>query len=131
MDTIYFDWSIRRGVMTVRNDETEYHPHKSLSALFDSLTEPTRIIGEATFESFNLELRYALIDRAACDGHVFLTVPNRLVGKWRKRLGFGDKKSGQAGDIEDVMIIREMSKHVALKAPGYPNADKSKNARSG
>lgn len=125
MDTLYFDWSMRRGVITIYDDDPEvYEIYPSLDVMLDHLEEPTRIIGEATFESFNLNNRLAFIDRCVRDGHQLLTVPTRETTKARFRAGFGVKAANQTWktDLEDVQAIRyEVRNGMHLKRPGAPD----------
>lgn len=126
MDTVYFDWSQRRGVMTLVNDSNDYRIYPSLLAMADDLKEPHRIIGEATFDSFNLDARKEFIERCIREGHELLTVPTRETTRWRYRLGFGEKPSSQtyAIDLQDVQCIRAEAKSGAhLKKPGTPDPE--------
>ena len=120
MDTVYFDWA--GGFLTcLRNDDPSdkiFRP-PTTSALLDSLIEPTRLISEATFESFDVNKRAEVIERAKREGHIWLTTPNRQTG--RHRDGMHLDKS----DDNDVLVIRDLAitKPSVLKAPTPPPGD--------
>lgn len=116
--TVYFDWSIRNGVYTLVDDAPlPAKVYQSLAHVLDLLSEGDRLIGEATFESFNLPERARLIELAKARGITFLTTPNRLTGRFRRRLGLGDK-----ADEVDVQVIREIARDPSrLKPPALPD----------
>lgn len=123
METIYADWSLRRGVMTIRDDSDDYTIYPSLLIMAKSLEEPHRIILEATLESFNLEARRDFLDQCSKLGHKVLTVSTRETTRWRYRMGFGEKPSSQTykTDLEDVKAIRAEAQISHLKVPGIPD----------
>jgi hypothetical protein len=126
MEKIYFDWSQRRGIAALFGDTDQSKRYPSLRELLNDLTEPTCLIGEATFESFNLTERQYIIDRCKTDGHLLLTLPTRETTKWRYRLGFGEKPATQTfeTDLQDAMCLRAEAKAGAhLKVPGPPDHD--------
>ena len=100
----YFsDWG--GGKVTTVTDYSDQIVHyPSLDALLDTLTEPTRLIGEATFESFDLQRQHAVLGRAKQAGHVWLATPNRKTGEHRKSLGYEDKT-----DEIDVLVLRDLA----------------------
>lgn len=107
MKTVYFDWG--GGKLTTLLDDSDnivYFP--TCDALLDSLREPHRIISEATFESFNVQNRERVIQRATDAGHLWFTTPNRLTARTRRAMGHEDKT-----DEIDVTVIR----HLALTNP--------------
>ena len=113
LPTVYFDWA--GGKVTVLHgdsDDIKYYP--SLAALLDTLSQPHVIIGEATFESFDIHLRESAIRRAARGGHMFLVTPNRLTGRHRRAMGYEEKT-----DEIDVFVIRDLArtKPEVLKVP--------------
>lgn len=140
MDTVYFDWAgTRLSILDNDNDEVRYL--YSVDELLDSLDRPTRIISEATFESFDINKRAEVIDKARGKGHVWLTTPNRQTG--RRRLNWvlnepemfpseyfevadlnkknGDRKS----DEIDVHVIRRLANEnpSCLKSPNVRRED--------
>lgn len=118
---MYFDWSLRRGVFALFGEHgLDYRVYLHLNALLDDLKEPTRIVGETTFDSFNLDRRKAVIERARAEGHELLCVPTRQTTKSRYRAGFGDKDPDTlVSDSQDTQAIRWQVQHGgALKAPG-------------
>ena len=124
MDTIYFDWSARRKIPTLLNDGDSVTDYSSLSGMLDSLPGPHRIIGEATFESFNLKARREFIERCKREGHDLLTVPTRATARWRVRAGHpAIKPPGRKGDLMDLQAIRLEAQHVHLKKPSISDDD--------
>lgn len=120
MPTIYFDWG-RGKVTTLLDDDTEEQivHYPSTDAVLDSLTEPTTIISEATFESYEPVRRAAIIQRAQDEGHLWLTTPNRQTARHRAEIGY-EKKT----DEIDVQVIRSLalSQPDGLKAPNVRGA---------
>jgi hypothetical protein len=116
MDTIYFDWGGGK-LTTLKNDEDEIRYFPSCDKLLDSLTEPTYIISEATFESFDVSRRIKVIEKAKRAGHIWKTTPNRLTGRYRRGMGIDDKS-----DEIDVTVIRSLAK-------AHPEVLKSPNVR--
>lgn len=104
MDTIYFDWGGGK-ITTLRNSEEEIRYFPSCDSLLDSLTEPTILISEATFESFDVNKRIEVIEKARKAGHIWRTTPNRLTGRHRRSMGIDDKS-----DEIDVGVIRNLAK---------------------
>jgi hypothetical protein len=129
LDTIYFDWSQHRGICALRNDDDLENAsyYLNLDELLDSLNAPSRIIGEATFESFRLDKRKAFMERCGRDGHELLTVPNRQTGRWRRYCGFEsgpNKAQSKRTDAEDVHVIREQAREgMHLKRPSSRPSD--------
>ena len=123
---IYFEWSQRRGVLALKGEDgLDYELRESLEALLKSLKEPTLLIGEMTFDSFNLERRRATILLAHELGHMILCVPTRQTTKARYRAGFGEKSPDTLqSDIEDAQAIRHEAQHRgALRAPSAACTD--------
>jgi hypothetical protein len=107
MNQVTFDWAM--GKITVLHNEDPVEKvqyYASIEVLFNTLTEPTRIISEATFESYDLEQRKKVIKMAEDAGHVWLTTPNRQTGRHRYSMGWTDEKT----DEIDVQVIRDMAK---------------------
>lgn len=119
-DVVYIDWSLRRGITAVRNDEIEQLIYPDLLSMLDDLGHPHIVVGEATFESFDLAARRRFIDECGRRGHILLTVPTRETTKWRFRAGFGKKPNNQTyvTDFEDVQTIRHEAATAHLKRPG-------------
>lgn len=83
MDTYYFDWAHGK-INVLMNDDEDDVVLGSLDELLDLINEPSRIIGEATFESFFRDSkRNDIIDRCEEEGHILLTTPNRATGRWK------------------------------------------------
>lgn len=125
MTTVYFDWSIRNGVFTLADNEEDVVVFPNLEAVLDCLTVGDTLVGEATFESFNLEQREKMMDLAASRGVAFLTTPSRLTSRARRRHGFGDKS-----DETDVRAIRALAAQTDyrgerhhLKPPALPDPE--------
>lgn len=122
MKTVYFDWSgSALAVLWDDEDTVDMTTYRSVSDLLDDLTEPTRIVSEATFESFNLDMRREVIERAEREGHTWLTTPNRQTKRMRDRLGW------TKSDAVDVQVIREIDRRSSadtLKRPVPPPDEK-------
>jgi hypothetical protein len=86
-DFIYFDWD-RTKVTCLRNNEPNTFTVPTLRELINSLTKPTVLIGESTFESYNLSERKAVFDLAISNGHLWYGTANRLTYRWRNRFGW-------------------------------------------
>jgi hypothetical protein len=121
LDTIYFDWA--GGFLTcLRNNDPApggIFRVATTSALLDSLTEPTILISEATFESFDVQKRREVIERAEKEGHRWLTTPNRQTGRHRRSMGHTDDEKT---DDLDVEVIRDIARTrpATLKRPSFP-----------
>lgn len=86
-DFIYFDWD-RTKVTCLRNNEPDTFTVPTLRELINSLDKPTVLIGESTFESYNLTERKAVFDLAIANGHQWYGTANRLTYRWRNRFGW-------------------------------------------
>ena len=135
MDKLFYDWggsmvhvineSANDGELptSVKDEKAlaDVMKYPDLDAMMNDLKVPTEIIGESSFESFNLERRQHFIDRADREGHVLKSTCNRETGRHRRLCGF-PKKSDKT-DMIDVYVIRhkatETSAH--LKAPRIHN----------
>lgn len=115
----YADWSMRRGVAILAEDEDfntmdgKFLPYDdtlypNILAFLKSCERPALLILEATFESFNLSQRQEIRDYCESNGHFIYTVPNRLTTKARVRAGFSAAKTSDTihADLEDVQAIR-------------------------
>ncbi len=118
MERKYFDWDgshlhvigdFHNGGKTPKPNEpydTEVESFYDFDEFLNSLTEPTEIIGEPSFESFALQRRQEIVSKAAEDHHCLLTIPSRKTGYRRKQLGFSpDDKC----DALDVYVIRQIA----------------------
>jgi len=113
-DTYYFDWSAGK-INVLKNDAEDDVIYQTLDQLLDEIQEPSVLIGEATFESFNLEKRAAFMERCEREGHILLSTPNRLTRRRREALFPGIEKS----DSVDVKVIRDIARDgvTHLKVP--------------
>jgi len=111
--TVYFDWN-KQYINVLFDDAEDDIKLPNLDTLFDLLTEPTVIIGEATFESFQHEKRRAVIERARREGHTLLTTPTRATGRRWNALGYD--REGKDDSIA-VKVIRDLAPDVHLKVP--------------
>lgn len=124
MDTYYFDWSHSK-IDVLLNDETEVFQLPSLNHLLDQIKgKPSRLIGEATFESFFRDTRRnEIIQRAADEGHVLLTTPTRATGKEKVRKYPPDQfpefymNNAKFPDNLAVDLIRTVAAREHLKVP--------------
>lgn len=126
MKRLYFDWSGTKGIHTI-DDDTELPTNEEekkdgrvkiyndFNELFIDLTEPTQLIGEATFESFLPSRRKKVIETAKAFGHEILTTPTRETGRRRRKLEL--KKS----DYIDPFVIRDLANDgkTHLKKPSF------------
>lgn len=119
MQQVTFDWAAGKLTTLFGDSDTPVY-YGSTEALLKDLSEPTRIICEATFESFNLEQRKRVIQLATDAGHEFLTLPTRQTGRHRRSLGYEDKT-----DEIDVVVLRDESlkKPLRLKVPNVRDDD--------
>lgn len=113
MSTVYFDWSMRRGVAAVFDKENEVRSYPSIYRLLDDLTGPSTLISETTFESFNTSRRAEVIQAVADAGHVWLVHPTRLTAKVRRAAG-----AEKTTDEDDALWIRQVAKkHTSALRP--------------
>ncbi len=98
-DFIYFDWD-RTKVTCLRNDEPDTFTFPTLRELINSLDTPTVLIGESTFESYNLRERKDVFDLAMAKGHKWYGTANRLTYRWRNRFGWAKS------DTIDAYVLR-------------------------
>lgn len=98
-DFVYFDWD-RTKVTCLRNNEPDTFTFPTLRELINSLDKPTVLIGESTFESYNLSERKSVFDLAVSQGHQWFGTPNRLTYRWRNRFGW------MKTDTIDAYVLR-------------------------
>lgn len=98
-DFVYFDWD-RTKVTCLRNNEPETFTFPTLRELVNSFDKPTVLIGESTFESYNLAERKAVFDLALTKGHLWYGTANRLTYRWRNRFGWAKS------DTIDTYVLR-------------------------
>lgn len=103
-DFVYFDWD-KNKVTTLPNKATESVEYPTLRHLVERLKKPTVLIGESTFESYNLHERKAVFDLAMARGHKWYGTPNRATYRWRNRFGW-DKS-----DANDVQFLRLLTEY--------------------
>lgn len=119
---VYFDWN-KTQINVLFDDAEDDIVLKDLDSLMDMLTEPSVIIGEATFESFQLEKRRNVIARAMREGHTLLTTPNRATGRWRKAM-YPEYNNKPLPDNLAVKVIRHIASQTDthLKIPAFPDS---------
>lgn len=126
MPLVCFDWSLNRGVVAVF-DNGEVAEYPNMMKLLDDpdLPRPCRMVGESTFDSFNLDMRRQVIERCHIEGIELLTVPARGNKRRREAAGFSVKESQSLKiDEEDAKAIRYAALHGAhLKRPALPDKD--------
>lgn len=133
MDTVYYDWSIRRGVVWARESGDGLTPYEivpDMKTLLEKLDRPTNIVCEATFGSFYLPERYEFITLCEKAGHTILTVPTRTMTRLRYQCGFvkfdengkpKNKAQGYVTDYEDIQCMRFYTMSGGhLKKPNTP-----------
>lgn len=117
MNTYYFDWSMRHGLYVLKNDEKTHKIYTKFSNFLDTLTEPSIICGESTFESFWPEERTKTIERCEQDGHELKTFNTRVTGRWRKKV-YPKYNNKPLPDDKAVSLIRRIVKSgVQLQVP--------------
>ena len=122
-EEIYYDWSIRRGVVWSRvedgylggTNDPPYDVAPRMSNLLDTVNgDPTSFRPEATFGSFYLPERFEFIWCCGEEGHEILTIPTRIMTRERYRQGFvqfdakGKPKKTQSlvTDYEDIICMK-------------------------
>lgn len=100
--SVYFDWS-GGPVHALHDDAEQAVIYGGLDDLLDHLTGPTRVRGEATFESFNVAKRAEFTDRCEREGHDFRVINPRATAKRRALLGL------EKSDEVDVAVIRDLA----------------------
>lgn len=100
---VYFDWD-REKVTVLFNDDPDAITYPNLRELIEDLDTPTVLIGESTFESYNLQERKAVYDLAIAAGHKWYGTANRLTYRWRNRFGW---EKSDANDVTTIRIIAE------------------------
>lgn len=111
-ETYYFDWSIKRGILALKESAHELEKHSNTRQFLHSIPCGSTIISEATFESFNTKEQGEVIDLAEKLGHIWLCTPTRVTGRKRREL-FPDKDfkviKGEALDEYDVWALRALA----------------------
>jgi len=123
MDEYFFDWrSGKVNVLKNHQPKEDQVVFISLDEFLDTLTEPSIVVGETTFESYLLETRNRVIQRFVDEGHKLLSSPNRLTGRHRRRLGYSDEDKT---DEIDVHVIRDeyYNTNTFMKTPVKVNPD--------
>jgi hypothetical protein len=113
-----FDWSVGRGVVAV-NPQGFKIGCRTLDELLRYVPRGAMVVGEATFDSYDLRQRERDIELAKARGIVLLTVPAR--GNPQRRAAAGlppkDHQSKQT-DLEDALAIQHAAVNGAhLKVP--------------
>jgi hypothetical protein len=107
---LYFDWSGTKGLHVIDDDaknvgdKDEVMQYAEFENLFNDLSEPTILIGEATFESFRKDRRNKIIRYAKERSHEMLVTPTRATRRRAEKLGIKDKT-----DFHDPYIIRDLA----------------------
>lgn len=99
----FFDWS-GGPVHALHDDNPKIIIYQGIDALLDSLTEPTNIRCECTFESFSVARRANVVTRCKQDGHNFKVINPRATAKRRRAMGYEEKT-----DEIDVAVIRNLA----------------------
>lgn len=110
--TAYCDWSIRRGVAVVWNDEDDVKYYPDLGAVLEAGARC--IILESTFDSFDRDNGDRDIAAARLLGVSILTISSRVTSRFRKAGGFGEKDD--AADAKAIRYAAQSGMH--LKVPG-------------
>lgn len=119
-----FDWSTTRGVTCV--DPQGFTIRTStLAELFRCLPRGVTVVGESTFDSYDVPQRQADISLAESRGLTFLTVPARGNTARRAAAGLSEKTSqSKQVDREDALAIQHAAVNGAhLKVPGIVEAE--------
>lgn len=112
MKNYYLDWSRPRGLDVLTDDSDEVTKYPTFDALLDSIEEPSRIIGECTFESYEPTRRDAVIARMEIEGHEFRVFSPRQTPRVRSKMSL------EKSDYNDALAIREIGRTgLALKDP--------------
>jgi hypothetical protein len=102
-----FDWSIGRGVVAVDPDGHKWGPEHTLAALLRELPRGIVLVGESTFDSYDVDLRQQDMDLAASRNITLRTVPARGNTRRRAALGLAEKTSqSKRTDFEDAQAIQ-------------------------
>lgn len=113
METFYFDWSMTRGleVLPERDQDpldtslvARYATIDELLEVLAALKMNARLISESTFESFNIDKRRKLVEKAKAGGHEWLVMPTRQTPRMRNELGV------EKDDVNDVLAIRHYAR---------------------
>jgi hypothetical protein len=101
-----FDWSVARGIAAVNPAGFKLGP-RTLDELIRTLPPGATLVGESTFESYDLRQRQHVIDLAESRGVTLLTVPARGNPKRRAAAGLPEK-TGQSRetDYDDARAIQ-------------------------
>jgi hypothetical protein len=106
---LFFDWSVGKVNVLLNDQDWQSEPtvYPNLHKLLDSLTEPHVIVGEASFESFNVFKRREVVERCASDGHLLLCTPTRQTVRHLVSMGFN--KADKTDEMA-VHVLRDYAK---------------------
>jgi hypothetical protein len=115
-----FDWSVGRGVTAVDPDGFTWHTD-TLEKLFRDLPRGVTVVGESTFESYDLRQREHVMQIAESRDITFLTVPARGNPRRRAAAGLPPKtRQSRQTDREDALAIQHAAisgAHLKKPAP--------------
>jgi hypothetical protein len=113
-----FDWSVGRGVAAVNPGGMSYR-YKTLQEFLRDVPRGATVVGESTFESYDVSQRQRVMDLAESRGVILLTVPARGNTRRREAAGMPEKTSqSKRIDIEDALAIQHAAASGAhLKKP--------------
>lgn len=94
--TIGVDWAGPRGVYWTADGQQVQHDN-TLIDLLGRLPQPTRIVLEPAFESFEPNKREEFIAQARAAGHRLERVSDRMTPRTRRALGFPQKGASGSG----------------------------------
>lgn len=118
-----FDWSITRGVTAVDPDGHTWHD-ATLKSLIRCIPAGSVVVGESTFDSYDLDARRHVIEYAESRNVTLLTVPARGNTRRRSAAGFPEKTTqNKKTDEEDARAIQFAAVNGAhLKKPALVDA---------
>lgn len=101
-----FDWSVSRGIAAVDPRGFKLGP-RTLADLIRGIPSGATLVGESTFESYDVRQRERVMQLAESRGIKFLTVPARGNTRRRAAAGLPEKTSqSRETDYEDARAIQ-------------------------
>lgn len=127
MDTYYADWSMRRGVTYIMNDDDEAHTipgHAALEKLATRCQPGDYVIAEAAYESYSKHRQAIVREAFAARGINFLTIATTGTRRVATEV-FGANAIGALDDETAARAIRWRVQHgAATRVAANPDPEK-------
>lgn len=121
MKLVAVDWDGKAVWVSEDGDQAHVYNLRDQFKLLDRLTDPTLVVLESTFESYDPDRRKRTIDEYAAAGHDLRTISPRRTSWWR--IARGIEKSNEADAAAIFGIASTTRAHLKVPSPSIPKDD--------